>query len=69
MRRLARLSMYLGTALVVLGLGQVHARYLGFYDFTGSFRFAWSLAYIGLLSVAAYGVGLPDLPRNAYQAL
>ena len=69
MLRLARWSLFLGTALVVLGLGKVHAKYLGFYDFTGSYRFSWSLAYILLLCVGAYGVGLPDLPRNVYQAL
>src|SRR5207244_2057031 len=33
------------------------------------FRFAWSIAYIVMLCVAAYGVGLPDVPRNAYQAM
>jgi lipopolysaccharide/colanic/teichoic acid biosynthesis glycosyltransferase len=67
--RLARWSLFVGTAVVVLGLGKVHAKYLGFYDFTGSYRFSWSIAYIVLLCVGAYGVGLPDLPRNAYQAL
>jgi lipopolysaccharide/colanic/teichoic acid biosynthesis glycosyltransferase len=67
--RLARWSLFIGTAVVVLGLGKVHAKYLGFYDFTGSYRFGWALAYVLLLCVGAYGVGLPDLPRNAYQAL
>lgn len=69
MRRLARLLMYAGTAVVVLGLGKVHAQYIGFYSFHGSFRFAWSIAYIVLLCMAEYGVGLPDVPRNAYQAM
>ena len=69
MLRLARWSLFLGTAALVLGLGKVHAKYLGFYDFTGSYRFGWSIAYILLLCVGAYGVGLPDLPRNVYQAL
>jgi lipopolysaccharide/colanic/teichoic acid biosynthesis glycosyltransferase len=64
-RRAARLLLYLGTAVVVLGFGKVHARYVGHYDYTGSFRFAWSFAYIALLCLAAYGVGLPDLVRNA----
>src|SRR5687768_13164792 len=67
--RLARWSLFLGTAAVVLGLGKVHAQYLGLYDFTRSFRFGWALAYIMLLAVAAYGAGLPDLPRTPYQAL
>lgn len=62
MRRAARLLMYVGIVTIVLGLGKVHAvRHE--YDYTGSFRFAWSFAYIGLLAVAAYGLGLPDLVR------
>jgi lipopolysaccharide/colanic/teichoic acid biosynthesis glycosyltransferase len=67
--RLARWSLFFGTAVVVLGLGWFHAEAIGFYDYTDSFRFSWSLAYVVLLAVAAYGVGLPDLPRNVYQAL
>lgn len=66
MRRLARLLVYLGSAVAVLGLGKVHAAYIADppYDYTGSFRFAWSFAYIALLCLAAYGVGLPDLFRS-----
>jgi lipopolysaccharide/colanic/teichoic acid biosynthesis glycosyltransferase len=67
--RLARWSLFVGTVVVVLGLGKVHARYIGFYDYTNSTAFAWSAAYVLLLAVAAYSVGLPDLPRNVYQAL
>lgn len=69
MLRLARWSLFFGTAVVVLGLGKFHAEAIGFYDYTDSFRFSWSIAYVVLLAVAAYGVGLPDLPRNVYQAL
>ena len=69
MRRGARLLLYLGTIVTVLVWGKVHAAYVGGYDFTNSFRFAWSLAYIGLLCLAAYGIGLPDLPRDTRQAL
>ena len=57
------------TAVVVLGLGHVHGTNIGFYDFTSSFRFSWSVAYVIGLSVAAYAVGLPDLPRDAYQLM
>ena len=64
MRRAARLLLYLGAAVVVLGLGKYHAAYIGHYDFTNSFRFAWSLVYIGLLCLAAYAVGLPELARG-----
>lgn len=59
--------MYLLTGITVLSLGAFHAEFVGFYDFTGSSRFGWSIAYVALLCLAAYGVGLPDLPRNAYQ--
>ena len=69
MRRGARALVYLGTAGVVLALGKLHAAELGGYDFTGSSRFAWSITYIALLCVAAFAVGLPELPRNVYQAL
>ena len=61
--------MYVGTAVVVLGLGKLHAAYIGHYDFTGSARFAWSIAYVALLCSSAYGVGLPDVPRGTLQAL
>jgi lipopolysaccharide/colanic/teichoic acid biosynthesis glycosyltransferase len=63
-RRAARLLLYVGAAIVVLGLGKYHAAYIGHYDFTNSFRFAWSLVYIGLLCLAAYAVGLPELARG-----
>jgi lipopolysaccharide/colanic/teichoic acid biosynthesis glycosyltransferase len=69
MQRGARALLYLGTAATVLALGKFHAEAIGGYDFTGSERFGWSIAYVLILCVAAFGVGLPDLPRNAYQAL
>lgn len=69
MLRAARWLLLLGTTGVVLGLGWFHGKYIGFYDFADSFRFSWSLAYIALLVGAAYGVGLPDLPRTGFQAL
>lgn len=69
MRRAARLLLYLCTAAVVLALGKVHARYIGGYDYTGSLRFVWSFAYVGLLCLAAYGVGLPDLARTGKVAI
>lgn len=66
MRRLARLLLYVGTAAAVVALSKAHAAWIADppYDYTGSFRFAWSMAYIGLLCIAAYGVGLPDLVRD-----
>ncbi len=69
MRRLARLFLYLGTAALVLGLSDLHATAIGHYSPTSTTRLEWALAYIAILCVAAYAVGLPDLPRNAYNAL
>lgn len=65
-RRVARYLTLVGPLVVVLALSKVHARYVAHpqYDYTGSFRFAWSLAYVLLLALAAYGFGLPDLPRR-----
>ncbi len=67
-RRLARPLLVVGTVGVVLGLSKAHATAHA-YDYTDSFRFAWSLAYMGLLVVAAYGAGLPDLPRTRRSAM
>src|SRR5438128_6778390 len=63
--------LYTGTIVAVLGLGKIHARYVAdpHYDYTGSFRFAWSFAYAGLLGLAAYGLGLPDLYRGRRSSL
>ncbi len=60
MRRLARPLFFVGIAAAVLGLGKAHAVANG-YDLTSSFRFSWSLAYIVLIAVCAYGIGLPEL--------
>jgi lipopolysaccharide/colanic/teichoic acid biosynthesis glycosyltransferase len=70
-RRFARVLTYAGIAGVVLGLGLVHASWLADppYAFTGTFRFFWSLVYVVLLGVTAYGLGLPDLSRSAGQGL
>jgi lipopolysaccharide/colanic/teichoic acid biosynthesis glycosyltransferase len=56
-----------GIAAAVLGLSKAHAAAHG-YDYTSSSRFAWSLAYIALLWAAAYGSGLPELPRSRRSA-
>ena len=67
MRRIARPLLVIGAVVIVFGLSKAHASTHG-YDFTASSRFAWSLAYIGLLVVAAYGAGLPDLPGTRRSA-
>ncbi|MDQ6910272.1 MAG: hypothetical protein M3Z84_05740, partial [Actinomycetota bacterium] len=63
MRRFVRPLFFAGIVAVVFGLAKAHALRHG-YDFTNSFRFAWSFAYIGLLVACAYGAGLPELARN-----
>jgi lipopolysaccharide/colanic/teichoic acid biosynthesis glycosyltransferase len=62
-RRIARPLFFAGIVAVVFGLAKAHAVRHG-YDFTESFRFVWSIAYIGLLVACAYGAGLPELGRN-----
>lgn len=56
--------MYLGVVAVVFGLGKYHAATAGDYDFTTSSRFTWASAYIGLLCLSAYALGLPEVPRT-----
>ena len=65
-RRLSLLATFVGPVVVVLGMSKVHAAWVADppYDYTGSFRFAWSLAYVVILLVTTYGVGLPDLAKS-----
>src|SRR3954453_20975207 len=66
MKQLARYLMYAGVVAAVLGLSKVHARFVAPqpYSWHSSSRAAWSLAYIGLACLAAFGAGLPDLVRG-----
>jgi lipopolysaccharide/colanic/teichoic acid biosynthesis glycosyltransferase len=70
-RRGARLALYGGIVVAVVGLSVYHSRAIASppYSYTGTFRFGWSLLYIGVLMVTAYGLGLPELPRTAGRAL
>ncbi len=70
MTRLARFLTVVGPVGIVLVFAKVHAMAVADppYDFTGSDRFGWTLAYIGLHLVTAYSIGLPDLPRGARSA-
>ncbi|HWH34591.1 MAG TPA: sugar transferase [Acidimicrobiales bacterium] len=64
-RHLARVALYGGVVVAVVALSKVHAvASVPGYDYTGSSRFGWSFAYIALLCLAAYGLGLPDLARG-----
>lgn len=69
MRRVSRPLLYLGVLAIVAGFAKVHAAYIGHYDLTGSARFGWTAAYAGILSLCAYGFGLPELPRTKRAAL
>jgi len=71
MRRVARPLVYVGIVVAVLGLAKIHAAYIGQYVLhsTEPSRLVWTIGYIGLLGVASYGAGLPELPRTGRQAL
>jgi hypothetical protein len=70
MRRAARPLLYLGIVGAVVGLSVYHARVIADppYSYTGTFRFGWSLLYIALLIITAYGFGLPDVVKTPRQA-
>lgn len=71
MRSSVRWLLYLGIVVAVVGLGLVHSRLIATppYSYTGTSRFGWSMLYIGLLAITAYGVGLPEVARTPKQAL
>jgi lipopolysaccharide/colanic/teichoic acid biosynthesis glycosyltransferase len=69
MRRLARPLLYAGIVAIVFGLAKYHSVAVDDYPFTGTSRFGWTVGYAAILVLAAYAVGLPDLPRTARQAV
>lgn len=69
MRRLARPMLYLGTIGIVLLLGRLHAQFIGHYVFHTSDRLPWTLGYGVVLSLALYGLGLPDQVRGLRSAI
>ncbi len=70
-RRVARYLTLLGPVVLVLALSKVHAAWIADppYDFTESFRLPWAVTYAVLLSLAAYGAGLPELPQTGRRTL
>lgn len=68
MRRSARVLLVIGTIGAVFGLAKLHA-VNNVYDLSESARIGWSVAYVGVLLVAAYTVGLPSLPRSRNKLL
>jgi lipopolysaccharide/colanic/teichoic acid biosynthesis glycosyltransferase len=63
MRFLSVIYLIAGTIATVVGYGKIHAVWHQ-YDYTDSLRFGWSLSYIALLLVVAYGFGFPGQIRN-----
>lgn len=63
MRRAAAALQYAGILGAVFGLSKIHALAHS-YDFTGSSRLGWAIAYALLLGLATYSVGLPDLATD-----
>jgi lipopolysaccharide/colanic/teichoic acid biosynthesis glycosyltransferase len=64
----ARFLTYTGIAGAVVGLSLLHASRNG-YDYAGSSRFGFSMAFIALLALTAYGLGIPDLVLSRRRAL
>ena len=67
-QRAVRWLVYAVTLGVVVGLGELHAHLIGDYHFLSGDRGPWDAFYIVVLALAAYGVGLPDLPRTVLGA-
>jgi lipopolysaccharide/colanic/teichoic acid biosynthesis glycosyltransferase len=58
----------LAPVAVVIALGELHAHLIGHYAFTGTSRFSWTIAYIVLLELGAYVMGLLEVPRTTLGA-
>jgi lipopolysaccharide/colanic/teichoic acid biosynthesis glycosyltransferase len=59
---------YAATLAVVVGLGELHAHLIGHYHFLSGERGPWDALYVIALALAAYTVGVPDLPRTVMGA-
>jgi len=68
-RRVLRWLTAAAPVVVVLGLAEVHARWIGHYRLVGSSRLGWTVLYIVFLEMAAYVMGLPGTPRSAMGAI
>lgn len=56
--------MYAGALGIVFALSEWHGRNVGDYEFVDTSRFGWAVAYVFILCLAAYGLGLPEVPRT-----
>jgi lipopolysaccharide/colanic/teichoic acid biosynthesis glycosyltransferase len=67
-QRAIRWLIFTVTLAAVVGLGEVHAHLIGHYHFLAGSHGPWDTFYIIALTLAAYVVGLPDLPRTVLGA-
>jgi lipopolysaccharide/colanic/teichoic acid biosynthesis glycosyltransferase len=68
MQRAVRWLVFTVTLAAVVGLGELHAHLIGHYHFLTGGRGPWDVAYVLLLALTAYVIGLPDLPRTVMGA-
>ncbi|MFZ0667264.1 MAG: sugar transferase [Acidimicrobiales bacterium] len=68
MQRAVRWLVFTVTLAAVVGLGELHAHLIGHYHFLSGERGPWDLVYMLILSLSAYVVGIPDLPRTVMGA-
>ena len=68
--RVARVAQLAGIAFFAGGAAYLHATRLAQprYAFTGAPRIWWTMAFVGLLALFAYGLGLPEVTRGRRQA-
>jgi exopolysaccharide biosynthesis polyprenyl glycosylphosphotransferase len=62
--RVPRWLLCCATVGVVLGFAKLHAARVGHYEIVETGRLPWLLAFIGLLLLASYGAGLPDMANR-----
>jgi lipopolysaccharide/colanic/teichoic acid biosynthesis glycosyltransferase len=68
---LARFLTFVFPVVVVVGVQKAHAAWIGTppYDLFPSWLFVFGLLYAAILALAAYGMGLPDVPVERGKAL
>jgi lipopolysaccharide/colanic/teichoic acid biosynthesis glycosyltransferase len=67
-QRAVRWLVFAVTLGVVVGLGELHAHLIGDYQFLSGGRGPWDAVYVIVLALAAYGAGMPDVPRTVLGA-
>lgn len=67
MGRRALIAAYLGVAMTIYGLCWVHSTFRD--PKWATDPLGWPLVYVGLLVLAAYALGIPDVVRDSWQGL